>query len=394
MNYKVLFLKLLALAIGVNANGQSNLGNVLSAVEKNNRSLAADRQLWEAKKLDFKTGLTLPNPTVQGQYLFGSPAAAGDQTDFFIVQPFDFPTTYKKRRELAAAQGAISSSATAARRQEVLLEVKRVCLEMIYRNKLALQHEQRKSDLEKLRGDFQAKLDKGDANILDLNKTRLQLLEISQLQAENNVQLQKLQTELTELNGGEAVDFRDTIYPPLPGIAAFDVVEKEVEAANPMRQTLEQEKRIAEKQAELARTWRLPKFEVGYHYQGILGQRFNGVHAGVILPIWEQKHRAEARRAQVVFADLQIQTHRNEHFFEVKGLYERQALLKQSLDEYRLAISSVSNIALLDKALRLGEITVIEYFLEMSFYQNAVLHFLKMEHDYHVAMAELTKYKL
>ncbi len=384
----------LAWAICVHVNAQSTVETVLSSVENNNKSLTADRQFWEAKKLEFKTGLTLPNPTVQGQYLFGSPAAAGDQTDIFIVQPFDFPTTYKKRRELAAVQGAVSTSEIAARRQDVLQEAKLVCLEMIYRNKLKAQHDRRKLDLEKLRGDFQTKLDKGDGNILDVNKTRLQLLEISQLQAENAVELQKLQTHLIELNGGEAVVFTDTIYPQLPEIQSFEIVEKEYEAADPLRQTLEQEKRIAEKQLELAKAWKLPKFEAGYHYQGILGQRFNGIHAGVSLPIWEQKYRKEAQQAQVLFADLQLQSHLNEHFFEIKEVYERQASLKKSLDEYRFAISSVSNTALLDKALRLGEITVIEYFLETSFYQNAMLHFLKTEREYQISVAELMKYRL
>lgn len=388
------FILLLALAFSAFADAQSSLGTVLASVEKNNRSLAADRQFWEAKKLEYKTGLTLPNPTVQGQYLFGSPATAGNQTDFFAVQPFDFPTTYKKRRELAAAQGAVSTSEIAARRQEVLQEAKLVCLEMIYRNKLAAQHEQRRAGLERLRSDFQTKLDRGDGNILDVNKVRLQLLEITQLQAENAVELQKLQTQLTGLNGGEALVFKDTVYPPLPEIAVFEQLEKEIEAADPLRQSLEQEKRIAEKQSELAKAWRLPKFEAGYHYQGILGQRFNGVHAGVTLPIWEQKHRAEAQQAQVLFADLQLQRHLNGRFFETKEGYERQAALRKSLDEYRTAIASVSNVALLDKALRLGEITTIEYFLEVSFYQNAVLHFLKTEHDYQLAVAGLLRYRL
>lgn len=138
----------------------------------------------------------------------------------------------------------------------------------------------------------------------------------------------------------------------------------------------------------------MAKFEAGYHYQGILGQRFNGIHAGVTLPFWEQKYRKEAQQSQVLFADLQLQSHLNQHFFEIKELYDRQAALRKSLDEYQVAISSVSNTALLDKALRLGEITVIEYFLETSFYQNALLHFLKTEHEYYAAVAELMKYKL
>jgi outer membrane protein TolC len=373
---------------------QSTIAEVLALVEKNNKSLVASRQFWEAKKLEYKTGLTLPNPTVQGQYLFGSPEAAGNQTDFFAVQPFDFPTAYKKRRELADVQGAVSTSSIAGQRQAVLLEAKLVCLEMVYRNKLAAQHDRRKLELEKLRSDFQTKLDRGDGNILDVNKTRLQILEINQLQQENAVEIQKLQTHLIELNGGEAIVFQDTIYPPLPEIAAFEQVEKEYEAADPLRQTLEQERRIAEKQLELAKSWRLPKFEAGYHYQGILGQRFNGIHAGMTLPIWEQKYRTQQQQAQIAFSEMNLQSHLNEHFFEIKELYDRQAALRKSLDDYRSAISSVSNTALLDKALQLGEITVIEYFLETSFYQNAVLHFLKTEREYQVAVAELMKYRL
>ena len=136
MNYKIMVITLLALAIAVNAKGQSNVETVLTSVEKNNKDLSASRQFWEAKKLEYKTGLTLPNPTIQGQYLFGSPDAAGNQTDFFAVQPFDFPTTYKKRRELAKVQGALSTSAIGAKRQDLLLEAKLVCFEMVYRNKL------------------------------------------------------------------------------------------------------------------------------------------------------------------------------------------------------------------------------------------------------------------
>ena len=394
MNYKIAVISLLTSAILVHVKAQSTVETVLASVEKNNQPLSASRQFWEAKKLEYQTGLTLPNPTIQGQYLFGSPSAAGSQTDFFAVQSFDFPTTYKKRRQLAEVQGAISTSTIAAKRQNLLLEAKLVCLEMVYRNKLKAHFERRKTDLEKLQADFQTKLDKGDGNILDVNKTKLQLLEINQLQQENALELQRLQTHLTELNGGQSLVFAAENYPPLPDIQTFEIVEREYEAADPLRQNLEQEKRIAEKQMELSKAWRLPKFEAGYHYQGILGQRFNGIHAGVTLPIWEQKYRTESQQAQVLFTDLNLQAHLNEHFFEIKELYERQAALKKSMDEYQTALASANNTALLDKALRLGEISTIEYFLEMSFYQNATLHFLKTAWDYQAAVAELMQYRL
>lgn len=391
---KIIVIKLLVLILGFHSNAQSSIETVLSSVEKNNKTLLANRQYWEAKKMEFKTGLTLANPTVQAQYLFGSPATAGDQVDFFAVQSFDFPTTYKKRRELAEVQSAQSVFVLATHRQDVLLEAKLTCIELVYRNKLKAQYERRKRDLEKLLRDFQTKLDKGDGNILDVNKVRLQLLEIRQLQQENDAVVLQLNNRLTGLNGGEALVFADTIYPALPNFGAFEEIEREYEAADPTRQFLEQEKRIAEKQVELSKAWRLPNFEAGYHYQGILGQRFNGVHVGLTLPIWEQKYRTELQQANLTFADLQLQDHLNEHFFEIKALYDRQSAVKVSLDQYQEAISTIGNTRLLDKALALGEITTIGYFLEISFYQNALLHFLKTEQEYHAAVASLFKYKL
>ncbi|MCF8239427.1 MAG: TolC family protein [Saprospiraceae bacterium] len=394
MNNKSIFIILLACTIAVHANAQTNIETVLSSVEKNNKVLTAHIQYWEAQKLDYKTGLTLPNPTVQGQYLFGSPTTAGNQTDIFAVQSFDFPTSYKKRRELADVQGNLSTSSISTLRLDVLLEAKSVCLEMIYRNKLKTHFEGRQIVLEKLKSDFQTKLDNGDGNILDVNKTTLQLLEISQLQQENAIELKRLQTHLLELNGGKILAFSEDDYPLTPAISTFEEVEKAFEAADPIRQSLEQEKLIAEKQLELSQMWRLPKFEAGYHYQGILGQRFNGIHMGMTLPIWEQKNRTQTKQAQVIFSDLQLESYLNERYFEIQELYDRQLSLKKSMDEFQTALSKASNTALLDKALRLGEITTIEYFLEMSFYQNATIHYFKTEKEYQLAVAALYKYKL
>jgi outer membrane protein, heavy metal efflux system len=385
---------LLICAVSVQTQAQSTVDAVLAAIEKNNKDLAASRQYWEAKKLEFGLGNTLENPTIQGQYLIGSPAVAGNQTDFFAVQPFNLPKTYKTMRALATEQGRVSTSVLAAQRMELLLESKLVCTELVYRNKLKAQYGIRKTELEKLRSDFQTKLDKGDGNILDVNKTKLQLLEVSQLQAENLVEQQKLLTHLNELNGGEILVFTDTIYPLIPEIETFEAVEKAYEAVDPTLKTLQQEKRIAEKQMDLVKSWRLPKFEAGYHHQSILGQRFNGIHAGMTLPFWEHKNRKQAQQAQLLFSDLQLQSHLNEHFFEIKEMYELQATLKKTLDEYSTAIGSVSNTTLLNKALRVGQISTIEYFLEMSFYQNAYLHFLKTEHEYQKAIAQLMQYLL
>jgi len=373
---------------------QTNLASVLAAVESNNKTLAAQRQYWESKKLEYKTGLSLPNPTVQGQYLVGSPATAGNQTDFFAVQPFDFPGTYKKKRQLAEMQAQQSGHSLAQTRQEVLLEAKLSCIEITYRNKLRVHLARRKAALEAMARDFQTKLERGEGNVLNVNKAKLQLLEVNQLIQENETALQTLGALLIELNGGVALVFTDTIYPAIPNNLSFEALEQANEAADPMLKALQQERNIAEKQVELSKIWRLPKFELGYHYQSILGQRFNGLHTGVVLPLWEHKYRTEQQQAQLQFNDLQLLDHRNEHFYSIKKLHEQRVGLQAALEQYNSILAGVQSIALLDKALALGEISTLEYFLEVNLYQNAILAYLKTEWEYQVVMAELLKYQL
>lgn len=373
---------------------QTGIESVLASIEKKNKALLAGRQYWDFRKTEYKTGLTLPNPAIQIQYLPGTPKDAGNQTDIFAVQSFDFPTAYRLRNELAGLQGETTVPQLAAQRQEVLYDGKVTCLEIIYRNRLFSYTTQRKTTLEKLLQDFQRRLDSGDGNVLDVNKVKLQLLEINRLHAENVMKIQRLQTHLNELNGGEPIVFRDTVYPLTPVTVNFEELAEQYSRTSPELQILESQRRVAGKKLEVSKTWQLPRFEMGYHFQQILGQRFNGIHAGVTLPLWEQKYRVEAARAEVASSALQSDASNVEFLHELREKYDLQDALKKSLEEYRAGLVSVNDPVLLDKALNLGEISTIEYFMESSFYHGAWLHYLETEYDYQVALASFFRYNL
>jgi hypothetical protein len=78
-----------------------SLDAVLNDIEKNNLALKANVQYWNAKSIEFKTGLTPYDPTVEFDYMIGTPAGAGNQRDFAATQRFDFPTAYIQKRQLA-----------------------------------------------------------------------------------------------------------------------------------------------------------------------------------------------------------------------------------------------------------------------------------------------------
>lgn len=395
MRYKIFIQTGILLSI-LSLKAQSGIDNTLASVARNNKTIAANQQAWEARKLEFNTGLTPANPVIEYDYLIGTPANAGNQTDFTVSQAFDFPTAYSRKRKLADEQVKQADFNMVSVRQDILLEAKTACIRLVYYNKLNTQLVKRLSDAEKLATDFRTKMDKGDGNILDTNKANLQAVEIKKEYQKNLSMINQLNQKLTELNGGQQIVFRDTIYPVLPNIPSFDELEKEYEANDPDRKILEQQKVVAETNLSLSKSLALPKIEVGYHYQGILGQTYNGVHTGISIPLWENKNVIKQRKAELSAATADIDAHKNEHYYHIRHLYENYMNLKVTMEAYEAANLDTSsrNRVLLNKAFALGQLSSIEYFMEISYYYTSLNHFLETEKDYHEAVALLLKYQL
>ena len=373
---------------------QSTIENALTEIAKNNKTIQANTQYWNAQKVQYKTGNSLYNPTVEYDYLKGSPANAGNQTDFTITQSFDFPTVYGKKNALASQLDIQADLQLKASNQELLLEAKKICIELVYRNKLQIPLSKRKEATEKWLAHFNKKLETGDGTILDVNKAEIQLLEIKKQFQDNASAIIRLNAQLTSLNGGTAIPLTDVVYFDIPAIPDFETLEKEIEAQDYSRKTLEQEKVIAQKQIEVSKALTLPKMEVGYHYQGILGQTYNGVHTGISLPLWESRNTVKLQKAKMSFAESALTDHINEHYHEIKQLYGRYESLKSIMEDYQKINNSVEPIRLLDKALAAGQISVLEYFVELNYYSTTFNSYLEIEKEYYEVVASLLKYKL
>ncbi|WP_117172558.1 TolC family protein [Mariniflexile rhizosphaerae] len=387
----ILFLVMMSFSLGYS---QSNIDTILTEIAKNNKTIQANMNYWNAQKVQYKTGNTLYNPTIEYDYLKGSPANAGNQTDIIVTQSFDFPTVYGKKNELAKQLSTQADLQLKAANQELLLEAKKICIELVYRNKLQVPLTKRKEATEKWLANFKKKLDNGDGTILDVNKAEIQLLEIKKQFQDNASAIAKLNEKLTSLNGGTAIILTDVVYFNVPVIPNFETLEKEIEAQDYIRKTLEQEKVIAQKQIEVSKALALPKMEIGYHYQGILGQTYNGIHTGILLPLWESKNTVKLQKAKMVYAEGALSDHTNDYYYEIKQLYGRYESLKSILADYEKINQSVEPIKLLDKALSAGQISVLEYFVELNYYNDSQNSYLEIEKEYYDVVASLLKYKL
>ncbi len=379
----------------IQLQAQSGLETVLTDISKNNKTLQTQSKYWEAQKLQYNTGNTLYDPTVSYDFMRGTPnAIAGNQTDITVTQRFDFPTVYGKKKNLANEKSKQADFYITANRQEILLEAKKICIELVYRNKLQERIIERKAKTEKFLTDFQTKLNKGEGNILDVNKAKLQLIEINKDYQLNISTINQLNQRLPELNGGIELVFNENAYPEYLPVLSFEELEATIENNDPIKKYLEQHTVIAQKQIEVSKALTLPKFEAGYHYQGILGQNFHGARIGVSIPLWENKNRVKQSQAELSVTEVQLNEHKTEHFYNIKQLYEKYTNLQKILAEYQTVLSTINSIQLLDKALKFGEITTIQYFLEASYFYTATNNYLQAEKEYNEVIAELYRYQL
>jgi outer membrane protein, heavy metal efflux system len=387
-------LLILLSAFSLNARAQSGIDSVLAAVERNNKTLQAQSAYYESVNLSFQTGLTPYDPNVGFDYMVGSPVTAGNQVDFTVTQSFDFPTVYGNKKDLSQSQIGQSDYLYRAMRQDILMETKLVCVELVYLNKLNSHLEQRDQYAQRIFNDYNSRLQAGDVSILEFNKAKINLVNAQSELRLNEGAIRALNEKLTQLNGGLPVIFTDTVFADLPDVLPFEELNALYEAADPTMKSLQQQQIIVQQQIDLSKSLWLPTFETGYHYQAILGQTFNGLHVGMTIPLWENKNTTAQKETELVYTQSLIEEHQTSHYSEIKQLYEHYLSLKATYSEYRSLTGSISSVQMLEAAFKGGEISAIEYFGELNTYYTTYATMLQIEMEYYRVVAQLNKYLL
>lgn len=372
---------------------QGGIDSLLSTIEQNNLALKANTQYWQARNIEYRSGITPYDPEVGFDYMYGSPVGAGNQRDFVATQKFDFPTAYTKKRRLSNVQRAQSTWRVEAYRIDILLEAKKTAIEVVYENKRNALLTKRLADITRLANDYQRKLDAGDATILDVNKAKLQLLSIQNELKQNEIKIESLLARLSEFNGGRSIVFDDTTYPAMQIVPEFGVLFDQIEQADPVIKVYQYNEQVSKQKIGLQKALSLPKPEVGYHSQGILGQSYRGFHVGTSIPLWESKNKVKTEKANLAYTQLQTEQYKTEHRNEIERLYKKYIGTKKILNDYETILSTLKSGYLLNKSLELGQISTVEYFMELSYYYTAYDKYLQLEYEYYSVTAELLKHR-
>ena len=374
---------------------QNSIDQVLKSIETNNKSLQANTKMTDAQKLEAQTGKFLANPSVEWEQMWGNRNNPGSEYTLTVKQSLDFPTTYSNKNKLANLKANTIGFQSAAYRQQLLLNAKQTCIEIIYLRKQKSLLDERLANAETMFALYKKRFESGDANQLELNKIQLELLNAQNQSRLNKAALTAAEEQLRNFNGGNPITFDATDYPTGEELINFDQLQAAFMEADPNLKSLTGDQEIANREVKLSRSLTLPKFDVGYKRNAASDHvASNGFMVGVSIPLFENKNTVKKAKAQAEFATASLEDNRLNLKTNLQQLYQQAEALQISRADYAKVLEQQRNIELLNKALNAGQLSVIDYFTELTTIYDSHQIYLDLEKEYHSILDKLYQYKI
>lgn len=370
-----------------------NIGDVLKQVASNNLTLQALAHDNQADVLDIKASNSIGGPSVEYSPFFTKGYSGVAESELVVSQEIDFPTKYAARNKQAKMQNTVGEQLLIKQRRDILLQAQLLCIDLIRLNQtLSMLHE-RLANSETLLQMYQKRMDAGDANALELNKVKLDCMEVRTLVNEAQGERTSLLQQLRQLNGGKPIDVIDTVLPEYPQITNFESYRALALASDADVAVAQTALRAADMNLKLQKNEWLPNISFGYRRNTEHGEGINGFLVGVSFPLYSNSNNVKAARQRRESAELQVMQAQNEAEATLRTNYEQLQGLQQVIDHSDVKLLQES-LTLFAKALQHGEITALVYYVEI----NSIYEKLQRHIDLHCQsvklLAELHKAEL
>ena len=157
---------------------------------------------------------------------------------------------------------------------------------------------------------------------------------------------------------------------------------------------LEKEEEIALSIVILNKQKSLPNLTAGFNYQGVSNSNYSGIYGGISIPLWSNRNKVKAAKASYNFNQLNTNSQVLRFYSDFEKQYNDYEILLSKFKEYQETLSGLNSDALLLKSYGLGEISFMEYYIELKFYQEATNAMVEMARQLHQQKADILKYEL
>lgn len=388
---KKIILAAMAFAAVVSAKAQ-DINAVLKSVEQNNMELKALLKGNEAADIENKSQNTLEDLSIEYSPFFQSETSGIASSELVITQGFDFPTLYGARKKAGQLQRNVLDMQYQTARRDILVNAKKLCLDIINYNKQKQLLQERRKNADELLAMFELKFKNGDATSLELNKIKLDRMNLETELVQADTKHANAMQQLQALNGGLPIEVNMTEYPQAPADEEVTMYEKAVATDWTVR-TAQASVLAAEQDVKVNKQSWIPKFEIGYRRNTEGDNASNGFLIGGSIPLFSSKNKVKIAKARQTEAVMQHANARINAENSARTMINQMKQLKASADAYDVPLMR-QTLKLLRTAVENGEISVTEYYVEADNIYKNMITYMDIERQYQDALTEIYKNEL
>ncbi|MDZ7739974.1 MAG: TolC family protein [Bacteroidales bacterium] len=382
-----ILLSLAIISLSLNASAQS-VNEFLYEVLENHPGVIAGQELLDSEEAYSKTGYTPKDPSVQAGYFPGKPETMGDKTTWSVNQSFDFPTHYRNIKRLKKNDYELAVMEYHYTVLALMEEARARTIQMTALQKHIERSSERLKHLQSREKAYRKMLDEGEITIIDYNKARITLAHQENILTEYKAEKEAVKAYLDMISGDNSAMIETAAY-PLFEEPDYEYLLAEKREKHPAFSLAEKNIEIAESNISVIRSDKLPELTLGYASEIVAASRFTGPTVGLSLPLWENKGRLEAAKAKKSHYKAEYENSINVLENDLMSRYNKFLSVKSGLETLRSALPDKQVNILLNKALAEGEISVIEYFTELSQYYDTEDKIIELEKEYYLLLSEL-----
>lgn len=365
-----------------------SIEEVLQSVAMNNPELKSLIQSTEAAQLQLKTDNMPEDPTVEYSSFYSRNTTGQSGSELVVSQGFDFPTLYATRSRQNKLSSASLESGLDVERRRILLEAKTVCMDIIMYRQLGELLDMQSGIAEEMLELFQKRYETGDATALELNKIKMELMNVATEVADNRAALSAADNTLRAMNGDVELVFDADFYPLAEDVADPQAAMEEYISGNAAIISAETAAQAAQKQVSLDRQGWIPKIEIGYRRNTAIREAEHGFLVGGSIPLFSNSRKVRMAKAQSVSAHNRLAMAKARAQAEASSFIADIRETKAALDAYDEPLMR-ETLSLLKEAVEGGQISVIDYFVEASNIYTNLSNCITLQNRYQKLLAQL-----
>lgn len=390
---KYLFLSALVLCVSL-ANAQKAYQQTLDSIEANSKLLLSLQKKAFADKTSNNAGSLWANPELETGFLFGVNDASEHRLDISISQEIDFPTVYSNKKKIRNLNNNLIDTEYETLRNELLFETQQICTDLVYCSIKMDYLTQCLTNAKAIAEGFKKRLDVGDANILDFRNAQMNFIDIKNEYEMVALEHERLLGMLKSLNGGEEISFEQKEYDTLSLPTDFEEWLETTMQNNPFLAQISIQNDVNERNVRLAKSEWIPRINIGYMLEKEADGGYHGPTLGFSLPFWGNARTVNSAKALSESTKASLESETLSFKNEMYTLYLKAKSLNDNINAINELFNDNDSRDLLRKALDNGEMTIVDYLVELEFYHETQLKLIDLQYEFNKIMIELHRFAM